>query len=59
MWHGFTILFSLTDKLFGTNNGIYAIHNTDFTYWLGFIIGIYGFGGGGSAARRQCGNRHK
>jgi hypothetical protein len=52
LWHGFIILFSLVGKLFGADIGIYAEHNTGFTYWLGFIIGIGGFGGGGSAARR-------
>jgi hypothetical protein len=52
LWHGFIIVFSLIGKLFGADIGIYAEHNTGFTYWLGFIIGIGGFGGGGSAARR-------
>jgi len=54
LWHGFIILFSLIGKLFGADIGIYAEHNTGFFYWLGFIIGIGGFGGGGgSAARRR------
>ena len=52
LWHGFIIVFSLIGKLFGADIGIYADHNTGFTYWLGFIIGLGGFGGGGSAARR-------
>lgn len=52
LWHGFIIMFSLIGKLFGADIGIYAEHNTGFTYWLGFIIGIAGFGGGGTAARR-------
>jgi len=52
LWHGFLIVFSLIGKLFGSDIGIYAEHNTGFTYWLGFIIGIGGFGGGGSATRR-------
>jgi hypothetical protein len=51
LWHGFIIIFSLLGKLFGANVGIYAEHNTGFFYWLGFIIGIGGFGGG-SASRR-------
>ena len=42
LWHGFIIVFSLIGKLFGMNIGIYAEHNTGFTYWLGFIIGIGG-----------------
>lgn len=52
IWHGFILLFSLIGKLFGANIGIYAEHNTGFFYWLGFIIGIVGLSGGGSAARR-------
>ena len=51
IWHGFIIVFSLIGKLFGADIGIYAEHNTGFFYWLGFIIGIGGFGGGGAAAR--------
>lgn len=51
IWHGFIIVFSLIGKLFGADIGIYAEHNTGFTYWLGFILGIGGFGGG-SASRR-------
>ena len=45
--HGFIIIFSLIGKLFGMDVGIYAQNNTGFFYWLGFIIGIGGFGGGG------------
>ena len=51
IWHGFIIVFSLIGKLFGADIGIYAENNTGFFYWLGFIIGIGGFGGG-SASRR-------
>jgi len=53
IWHGFIIVFSLIGKLFGADIGIYAEHNTGFFYWLGFIIGIGGFGGGGRAANRR------
>ena len=52
IWHGFIIIPSLIGKLFGMNIGIYAQHNTGFTYWLGFIIGIVVLGGGGAASRR-------
>jgi len=52
IWHGFIIVFSILGKLFGSDIGIYAENNTGFFYWLGFIIGIGGLGGGGSAARR-------
>ncbi|PIF33531.1 hypothetical protein CLU81_4147 [Flavobacterium sp. 9] len=52
IWHGIIIVFSIIGKLFGFNIGIYAEHNTGFTYWLGFIIGIGAFGGGSSSARQ-------
>ena len=52
IWHGFILIFSLIGKLFGADIGIYADNNTGFFYWLGFIIGISGLGGGGAAASR-------
>lgn len=52
LWHGIIVGFSLIGKLFGADIGIYAEHNTGFTYWLGFILGILGLGGGGYGARR-------
>jgi hypothetical protein len=51
LWHGFILIFSIIAKLFGSDIGIYAEHNTGFTYWLGFILGIGILGGGGSRAR--------
>ena len=53
IWHGFIILFSLIGKLFGADIGIYAENNTGFFYWLGFIIGVVGLGGGGLFSRRR------
>ena len=53
IWHGFIIFFSLIGKLFGADVGIYSENNTGFFYWLGFIIGIGGFGSGGGAAARR------
>lgn len=51
--HGFVIIFALIGKLFGMDVGIYAQNNTGFFYWLGFIIGIGGFGGGGIFGGRR------
>jgi len=51
VWHGFIIIFSIIGKIFGLSIGIYAENNTGFTYWLGFIIGIGGLGGGASRSR--------
>ena len=50
--HGFLIIFSIIGKIIGMDVGIYAQNNTGLFYWIGFIIGIGGLGGGGSAARR-------
>ena len=52
IWHGIVWGFALIGKLFGADIGLYADHNTGFTYWLGFIIGLGGLGGGGASARR-------
>lgn len=49
--HGFVFAFSLIGKLFGLSIGLYAENNSGFFYWLGFIIGIGGFGGGASSRR--------
>ncbi len=51
--HGFLFVFALIGKLFGVHCGIYAEHNTGFFYWLGFIIGLGGLGGGGREAARR------
>ena len=51
--HGFVIIFALIGKLFGMDVGIYAQNNTGAFYWLGFIIGIGGFGGGGLFGSRR------
>lgn len=50
--HGIVFFFSLIGKLFGLNIGLYAEHNSGFFYWLGFIMGIGGFGGGAGSSRR-------
>lgn len=49
--HGIVFFFSLIGKLFGINVGLYAEHNSGFFYWLGFIIGIGGLGGGARSSR--------
>ena len=51
--HGMLFVFALIGKLFGIKVGLYAVHNTGFFYWLGFIIGIGGLSGGGVASRRR------
>jgi hypothetical protein len=51
--HGFLFPFALIGKLFSADCGLYAENNTGFFYWIGFILGIGGLGGGGSAASRR------
>jgi hypothetical protein len=51
IWHGITWFFALIGTLFGADIGLYAGNNTGFTYWLGFIIGLVGLGGGGASTR--------
>ena len=51
LWHGFIIVFSIMGKIIGMNIGVYAENNTGFTYWLGFIIGLGGLGGGAARSR--------
>ena len=53
IWHGLIWIFALIGKLFGADVGLYAENNTGFTYWLGFILGLSGLGGGGTTARRK------
>lgn len=51
--YGLVIAFALLCKIFGADVGIYAKNNSEFLYWLGFIIGIGAFGGDGSAVSRR------
>jgi hypothetical protein len=48
IWHGICLPFALIGKLFGSDIGIYAENNSGFLYWIGFIFGIGGLGGGAS-----------
>ena len=50
--HGLVFVFALIGKLFGGDYGLYAVNNTGFFYWLGFIIGLGMIAGGGAASRR-------
>lgn len=52
IFHGFIFVFALIGKLLSLDVGLYAEHNSGFFYWLGFIIGIGGLGGGASSSRR-------
>lgn len=53
--HGLLFIVALFAKLFNMDYGLYAENNTGFTYWLGYILGVFiiGGGGGGAASRRR------
>ena len=51
IWHGICFPFALIGKLLSFNLGLYAENNSGFFYWLGFIIGLGGLGGGASSRR--------
>ncbi len=44
--HGFCFPFALIGKIVGADVGLYAEHNSGFFYWIGFLFGIGGLGGG-------------
>ena len=64
LWHGLIFSFALIGKVISWllhlinsnwgdwNIGLWADNNTGFTYWLGFFISIFFFGGGTMAFRR-------
>lgn len=47
--HGICLPFAIIGKIFGADIGIYAEHNTGFFYWIGFLLGIGGLGGGAAS----------
>lgn len=49
VWHGICFPFALIGKLFSFKIGLYAENNSGFLYWLGFIFGLGGLGGGGAS----------
>ncbi len=51
--HGLAFPFALVSKLIGMNFGLYALNNTGFWYWLGFILGVSAYAGSGAAVRRR------
>lgn len=53
IWHGFIFFPALFGKLFNLDIGIHALNNSGFWYWLGYIIGIGGVGGGGVFGGRR------
>ena len=51
--HGVLLPFELIAKLFAMDYDLYAVNNSGFWYWIGYIIGVSAWTGGGFAARRR------
>ncbi len=50
LWHGLIIWVTFVVSLFDHDVSIYEVHNSGWTYNLGFLRGAAGFHGGGVAA---------
>lgn len=46
IWHGAIVVITFIISLFNHNVGIYEVHNTGWSYDLGFLIGCGVFTGG-------------
>ena len=53
LWHGITIWVTFIVSLFNHSVSVYEVHNTGWSYNLGFVIGAASFHGGGGAASRR------
>jgi hypothetical protein len=54
IWHGFIIIVTFVVSLFSDSVGIYEVHNTGWSYNLGYIFGLMmALGSGGAAAGKK------
>lgn len=53
IWHGMILWITFIVSLFNSNVSIYEVHNTGWSYNLGFLIGATGVLGGGVAGSRK------
>ncbi len=52
VWHGFIVVVSFVVSLFSDSVGVYEVHNTGWSYNLGYLFGLMmALGGGGAGAR--------
>ena len=52
MWHGFIVVVSFVFSLFSDSVGVYEVHNTGWSYNLGYLLGLMmALGGSGAGAR--------
>ena len=52
-FHGLLVPIAVISKMIGLDVGIYAVNNTGFLYWLGYLIGLGGLGGGAYSGTRR------
>jgi hypothetical protein len=54
LWHGLIIVVTFVVSLFNHSIGIYEVHNTGWSYNLGFVLGVMSaFGGAGAGAKQK------
>lgn len=51
--HGLLLPVAVIAKMFSIETGLYALNNTGFLYWLGYLIGFSCLGGGAYKSRRR------
>jgi len=51
--HGLLFYVAVISKLLGMEFDLYAQNNTGLMYWIGYTIGVFGFGGGIFGSRRR------
>jgi hypothetical protein len=53
LWHGAILVVTFIVSLFDPTVSVYEVHNSGWTYNLGFVIGALCCHGGGAAASRR------
>jgi hypothetical protein len=54
VWHGFIVVVAFIVSLFSDSVGVYEVHNTGWSYNLGYLLGLMmALGGSGAGARRK------
>ena len=51
--HGVLFYPAVISKVLGMDFDLYAQNNTGTFYWIGYAIGVFGFGGGIFSSRRR------
>jgi hypothetical protein len=54
VWHGFIIIITFVVSLFSDAVGVYEVHNTGWSYNLGYLLGLMmALGSGGAASTKK------